>query len=85
MTEDTAFPMIETLSQYHEMTPALVYIAGLLIVAWLAYLFASRVLLTVVRALASRTTPWTLKNATGTGQLPYRCRRWTRCPQIPRR
>ncbi|MCP4468836.1 MAG: mechanosensitive ion channel family protein [Halieaceae bacterium] len=47
--------MIETLSQYHEMTPALVYITGLLIVAWLAYLFASRVLLTVVRALASRT------------------------------
>ncbi|MCX2978318.1 mechanosensitive ion channel family protein [Halieaceae bacterium IMCC11814] len=47
--------MIEALSQYHEMTPALVYIAGLLIVAWLAYLFASRVLLTVVRALASRT------------------------------
>ena len=55
MTEDTALPMIETLSQYHEMTPALVYITGLLIVAWLAYLFASRVLLTVVRALASRT------------------------------
>jgi len=48
--------MLERLAQYHPALPDLVSVLLLLLVAWLAYLFASRILLSVVHAVAQRTT-----------------------------
>jgi len=47
--------VLERLAQYHPALPDAVILLLLLLVAWLAYLFTSRVLLAAVRAVAART------------------------------
>ena len=47
--------MIEQLAQYHPVLPDIAIILILLLGAWLAYVFASRVLLAAVRTVAKRT------------------------------
>lgn len=48
--------MIEQLDQIHPLLPGVANLLALLFVAWLVYLFASRVMLAAVRKLAKRTS-----------------------------
>jgi len=47
--------MLEWLAQYHPALPDAALVVLLLLVAWLAYLFASRILLAALQAVARRT------------------------------